>query len=260
MAARSKNGSIRPALEQRPRAKLEGASSGSSVVPRKLPQRYIGACRLAEEGRYEEARTLYSQVSRKSSKKNTWLRALIENDLAVLSRGQASVLSRGQAWFLVFTRREAENQIQCPRNWKCGVPGTGSRERAPCDPTQGSRLERGAGGGGGDEAARLGRYPSGSDPQRCEIWAKCGGFRAFRAAIGRLPEGLPSVSPSRPWSCSLDRSLNKNQRLFTRSLLSEKSLIPQRGGEFARGMLDWNDRRPSRRMPLQSGPKSPIGG
>jgi glycosyltransferase involved in cell wall biosynthesis len=48
-----------------------------------LPAVYWDACRLAEQGRYEEARTLYAQL--KSEAPDLRVRTLIANDLAVLA-------------------------------------------------------------------------------------------------------------------------------------------------------------------------------
>jgi glycosyltransferase involved in cell wall biosynthesis len=50
-----------------------------------LPPRYLEACRLAEEGRYEDARRAYAKLKKSTAKSNARLRALIRNDLAVLA-------------------------------------------------------------------------------------------------------------------------------------------------------------------------------
>jgi glycosyltransferase involved in cell wall biosynthesis len=64
------------------------AQSDATVRPTNghavLPPRYLEACRLAERGRHDDARKLYSQLARRVSKKNVRLHALIRNDLAVL--------------------------------------------------------------------------------------------------------------------------------------------------------------------------------
>ena len=50
-----------------------------------LPQRYFDACRLASEGRYEEARRSYRKLQAGVAKANNRLRGLIENDIATLA-------------------------------------------------------------------------------------------------------------------------------------------------------------------------------
>ena len=50
-----------------------------------LPPRYLAACLLAEEGKYDEARRAYAKLKRLTPRSNARLRALIRNDLAVLA-------------------------------------------------------------------------------------------------------------------------------------------------------------------------------
>ncbi len=50
-----------------------------------LPAGYRQACRLAVEGRYEEARRLYGEVECTALEGDPRLRALIKNDLAALA-------------------------------------------------------------------------------------------------------------------------------------------------------------------------------
>jgi tetratricopeptide (TPR) repeat protein len=52
---------------------------------RELPPRYLEACRLADEGKYEDARRAYAKLKQSTTRSNAWLRGLIRNDLAVLA-------------------------------------------------------------------------------------------------------------------------------------------------------------------------------
>ena len=70
----------------------------SSVPQPRLPQRYIEACQLAEQGRYIEARRLYAQLGRRTSKKKTLLHGLIQNDLAVLDAVEGKIDAARERW------------------------------------------------------------------------------------------------------------------------------------------------------------------
>jgi tetratricopeptide (TPR) repeat protein len=62
-----------------------------------LPGEYWQACRLAEQGQYEQARRLYGEAERLATAAEARLGALIRNDLAVLAalEGRLDEASRG---------------------------------------------------------------------------------------------------------------------------------------------------------------------
>ena len=58
---------------------------------------YRQACRLAVEGRYEEARRLYGEVEGTALNADARLRALVKNDLAALSAWRGGSMRLGRA-------------------------------------------------------------------------------------------------------------------------------------------------------------------
>ena len=63
-----------------------------------LPPRYLAACRLAQEGKYDDARRIYAKLKRSATSSNTRLRALIRNDLAVLAAIEGKVDEAREQW------------------------------------------------------------------------------------------------------------------------------------------------------------------
>jgi len=62
------------------------------------PPRYIEACRLAGEGKYEEARRVYAKLSRGAARKDPRLWGLIQNDLAVLDALEGKFDEAREGW------------------------------------------------------------------------------------------------------------------------------------------------------------------
>ena len=63
-----------------------------------LPADYWQACRLAEQGQYDEARRLYDEVEGPASAVDSGLRALIRNDLAALAALEGRFDEARQGW------------------------------------------------------------------------------------------------------------------------------------------------------------------
>jgi hypothetical protein len=63
-----------------------------------LPPRYVGACRLAGDGRYDEARAAYARLPPRVAKKDGRLRGLIQNDLAVLDAVEGTFEEGRDGW------------------------------------------------------------------------------------------------------------------------------------------------------------------
>jgi hypothetical protein len=63
---------------------VAGSARSANAQPG-LPPRYLEACRLAEEGEYEDARRAYGKLEKSTSRSNARLRGLVRNDLAVLA-------------------------------------------------------------------------------------------------------------------------------------------------------------------------------
>jgi hypothetical protein len=86
MARRGKRSGQADKIAKRPPA----AKNQEDAAPAQaLPEAYWKACRLAQGGSYKEARTAYSRLERSFAKKaNPQLRALVQNDLAVLAAMQ----------------------------------------------------------------------------------------------------------------------------------------------------------------------------
>jgi glycosyltransferase involved in cell wall biosynthesis len=82
-----------------PRGRRGGQSDGARGAA-DLPPPYIEACRLAEEGRYEEAREAYAGLLRlrRRAKKDAWLRGLIHNDLTVLDAIEGKLEEARRRW------------------------------------------------------------------------------------------------------------------------------------------------------------------
>jgi glycosyltransferase involved in cell wall biosynthesis len=63
-----------------------------------LPPGYWQACRLAEEGRYDEARRLYAELDAATAEDDPRLRALLRNDLAVLAALEGRLDDARRGW------------------------------------------------------------------------------------------------------------------------------------------------------------------
>jgi glycosyltransferase involved in cell wall biosynthesis len=98
MAARSKDRSVPQSTGQQPRGEGSSQTPSCSVAQPHLPSGYANACRLAEQGRYEEARRAYAYLDRRVSKKNIRLRALIQNDIAVLAALEGNIEEARDGW------------------------------------------------------------------------------------------------------------------------------------------------------------------
>jgi hypothetical protein len=61
------------------------ASCQQRAEPGGLPHGYWQACRLAQEGKIDEARRLYAELEAPATDQDSRLRALIRNDLAALT-------------------------------------------------------------------------------------------------------------------------------------------------------------------------------
>jgi len=97
---------------KRPRLKKQAeppAETGDSAVPGAdpgmmtsaqpgLPTGYLEACWLAQAGKYDEARRAYAMVKRSTARSNKRIRALVENDLVVLSVLEGKVDEARRAW------------------------------------------------------------------------------------------------------------------------------------------------------------------
>ncbi|MGO9471298.1 MAG: hypothetical protein ACLQVF_44980, partial [Isosphaeraceae bacterium] len=62
------------------------------------PQQYVDACRAGEQGKYAEARRIYARLNRSAAKKDARLRALIQNDLAVLDVLEGKFEEAREGW------------------------------------------------------------------------------------------------------------------------------------------------------------------
>jgi tetratricopeptide (TPR) repeat protein len=82
-----------------PLERLRGQSDGAHGAA-ELPLPYIEACRLAEEGRFQEAREAYARLLRlrRRAKKDARLRGLIHNDLAVLDAFEGKFDEAREEW------------------------------------------------------------------------------------------------------------------------------------------------------------------
>jgi hypothetical protein len=76
---------------------VAACSARSAKAQPGLPPRYLEACRLAEEGKYEDARRAYGKLKKSTSRSNARLRGLIRNDLAVLAAIAGSLTKRAPA-------------------------------------------------------------------------------------------------------------------------------------------------------------------
>jgi hypothetical protein len=63
-----------------------------------LPPRYVEACRLAEQGKYAEARATYEELRQSTSKTYSPVRSLIDNDLAALLVAKGKLEEARDAW------------------------------------------------------------------------------------------------------------------------------------------------------------------
>ncbi len=63
-----------------------------------LPDGYWQACRLAEQGHFDDARRLYDEVEGAASAVDTRLRALIRNDLAAMAALEGRFDEARQGW------------------------------------------------------------------------------------------------------------------------------------------------------------------
>ena len=78
---------------------MAASPSGSNGVQADLPSGYAEACRLAEEGRYNEARQVYAELLECASESaELSLRALLLNDLAVLAALEGRFDEARQGW------------------------------------------------------------------------------------------------------------------------------------------------------------------
>ncbi len=77
---------------------LDAGRARTSVVQPALPPRYLAACRLAEEGKYEDARRAYAKLKQSTARSNAWLRGLIRNDLAVLAAIEGKFDEAREQW------------------------------------------------------------------------------------------------------------------------------------------------------------------
>ena len=74
-------------------------NNGDAAARHGLPEAYWKACRLAQGGSYKEARTAYLRLERGSARKpNPRLRALIQNDLAVLAAMEGQLDEACATW------------------------------------------------------------------------------------------------------------------------------------------------------------------
>ena len=63
-----------------------------------LPPRYLAACLLAEQGKYDDARRAFASLKRLTPRSNARLRALIRNDLAVLAAIEGKLDEARSGW------------------------------------------------------------------------------------------------------------------------------------------------------------------
>jgi len=63
-----------------------------------LPARYRQACELAQNGSYDKARGLYAKLEKAATERDGHLRALIQNDLAVLAALDGRYDEAQQGW------------------------------------------------------------------------------------------------------------------------------------------------------------------
>jgi glycosyltransferase involved in cell wall biosynthesis len=80
-------------------APIAGAGTARAMKAQPaLPPRYLAACRLAEEGKYEDARRAYARLKQSTARSNAWLRGLIRNDLAVLAAIEGKFDEAREQW------------------------------------------------------------------------------------------------------------------------------------------------------------------
>jgi tetratricopeptide (TPR) repeat protein len=88
--------------------RLRGQGEGSSNAG--LPAWYRQACRLAEQGRYDDARQIYSSLIAGATEPG--LKALVANDLAVLAVMEGRIDEALQGW-----ERAIEVDAERPEDW-----------------------------------------------------------------------------------------------------------------------------------------------
>jgi glycosyltransferase involved in cell wall biosynthesis len=76
----------------------EAAHVATSDSRQGLPPQYVSACRLAEEGRCDEARGAFEKLKRSTAKSFARVKALVENDLAALLVMEGRLEEAREAW------------------------------------------------------------------------------------------------------------------------------------------------------------------
>jgi hypothetical protein len=88
------------ATNRRSRANLNAGATAAVDEPLDVQARYAEACRLASQGEHEEARRLYSdlEVSLSGAEGDVRLRALVQNDLAVMAAMDKRFEEASRGW------------------------------------------------------------------------------------------------------------------------------------------------------------------
>ena len=80
-----------------------------------LPPSYWQACRLAKEGQYDDARRLYAELegAGAAAESDARVRALVQNDLAVLAAMEGRFEEARQGWQQLLPHQSAVAALYC---------------------------------------------------------------------------------------------------------------------------------------------------